>query len=122
MTTVGTYLSLRLKELGMGSYFAIPGDYNLALLDELLKQKDLQMINCGNEPNAGYDLDGYARIKGVSALVVTFGVCALSAALHDAAKLLNSSTKPVIVAGSKIRPWNANKMVEKLNLASKYAL
>ncbi len=35
MTTVGTYLAQRLEALGISSYFAIPGDYNLSLLDEL---------------------------------------------------------------------------------------
>ena len=69
MTTVGTYLAQRLQELGLTDYFAIPGDYNLGLLDELLKNTSLNMINCCNELNAGYAADGYARIKGVSALV-----------------------------------------------------
>ena len=32
MATVGTYLAQRLKELGLTSYFAIPGDFNLTLL------------------------------------------------------------------------------------------
>ncbi|PWY56700.1 pyruvate decarboxylase [Legionella qingyii] len=79
MATVGTYLAQRLQELGMNDYFAIPGDYNLGLLDELLKNKSLNMINCCNELNAGYAADGYARIKGVSALIVTFSVGGLSA-------------------------------------------
>lgn len=79
MTTVGTYLAQRLQQLGMTDYFAIPGDYNLGLLDELLKNSSLNMINCCNELNAGYAADGYARIKGVSALVLTFSVGGLSA-------------------------------------------
>ena len=79
MTTVGTYLAQRLQELGLTHYFAIPGDYNLELLDEMLKNKSLQMINCCNELNAGYAADGYARINGVSALAVTYSVGGLSA-------------------------------------------
>lgn len=79
MTTVGTYLAQRMQELGMDDYFAIPGDYNLTLLDELLKNNALQMINCCNELNAGYAADGYARVKGVAALVVTYSVGSLSA-------------------------------------------
>jgi pyruvate decarboxylase len=79
MTTVGTYLAQRMHELEMTDYFAIPGDYNLSLLDELLKNDSLQMINCCNELNAGYAADGYARIKGVSALVLTYSVGGLSA-------------------------------------------
>ena len=79
MNTVGTYLAERLHELGIEDYFAIPGDYNLSLLDELLKNTSLRMINCCNELNAGYAADGYARIKGVSALVLTYSVGGLSA-------------------------------------------
>ncbi|KTD61715.1 thiamine pyrophosphate-binding protein [Legionella spiritensis] len=79
MTTIGTYLAKRLQELGVDDYFAIPGDYNLGLLDEFLKNKNLKMINCCNELNAGYAADGYARVKGVAALVVTYSVGGLSA-------------------------------------------
>jgi indolepyruvate decarboxylase len=79
MTTVGTYLAQRMEELNMSDYFAIPGDYNLAILDELLKNKSLQMINCCNELNAGYAADGYARVKGIAALVLTYSVGGLSA-------------------------------------------
>lgn len=79
MTTVGTYIAQRLQDLGVEDYFAIPGDYNLGLLDELLKNETLNMINCCNELNAGYAADGYARIKGIAALVVTYSVGGLSA-------------------------------------------
>jgi len=77
--TVGNYLAQRLEEIGVRDYFAIPGDFNLSLLDEMLKNPRLQMINCCNELNAGYAADGYAREKGVAALVLTFGVGGLSA-------------------------------------------
>ena len=77
--TVGAYLAGRLQEVGIGHYFAVPGDYNLVLLDELLKNPDLEMISCCNELNAGYAADGYARATGgPSAAVVTFSVGGLS--------------------------------------------
>src|ERR1039457_481606 len=77
--SVGSYLAHRLEEVGVRDYFAIPGDFNLSLLDELLKNPRLKMINCCNELNAGYAADGYAREKGVAALMLTFGVGGLSA-------------------------------------------
>lgn len=95
MATVGTYLAQRLEELGISSYFAIPGDYNLSLLDEILKQPNLKMINCCNELNAGYAADGYARIHGISALFVTFSVGALSAV--NAVTGAYSENLPIIV-------------------------
>ncbi|WP_444902533.1 thiamine pyrophosphate-binding protein [Microbulbifer sp. SSSA007] len=77
--TVGTYLAQRLKDAGVRHYFALPGDYNLVLLDQLLMHRDLQMISCCNELNAGYAADGYARATGgPSAAVVTFSVGGLS--------------------------------------------
>ena len=77
--TVGGYLATRLAENGVGHYFTVPGDYNLALLDEFLKIEQLEMISCCNELNAGYAADGYSRATGgLSAAVVTFSVGGLS--------------------------------------------
>ncbi|MDF1743822.1 MAG: thiamine pyrophosphate-binding protein [Gimesia sp.] len=78
-TTVGSYLASRLEQVGLQHYFAVPGDYNLVLLDQILENKNLQMISCCNELNAGYAADGYARATGgASAVFVTFSVGGLS--------------------------------------------
>ena len=78
-TTVGSYLADRLEEIGLKHYFAVPGDYNLVLLDRILENKNLQMISCCNELNAGYAADGYARATGgASAVFVTYSVGGLS--------------------------------------------
>ena len=79
MVSVGGYLAERLHQLGVTDVFAVPGDYNLALLDELLKDERLAMIGCCNELNAGYAADGYARARGVGVVITTFSVGALSA-------------------------------------------
>jgi len=77
--TVGRYIAKRLEELNLKHYFALPGDYNLVLLDELLTNKNLSPIYCCNELNAGYAADGYARANGLAALFVTHTVGGLSA-------------------------------------------
>ncbi|MCH2179137.1 MAG: thiamine pyrophosphate-dependent enzyme [Mariniblastus sp.] len=77
--SVGGYIAQRLVDLDVSDYFAIPGDYNLVLLDEIIKEKQLNMICCCNELNASYAADGYARVNGIAALFVTFGVGGLSA-------------------------------------------
>lgn len=78
-TTVGGYLAARLEQIGLRQYFAVPGDYNLVLLDEFLTNRNLQMISCCNELNAGYAADGYARATGgPAAAIVTFSVGGLS--------------------------------------------
>jgi TPP-dependent 2-oxoacid decarboxylase len=77
--SVGEYLSRRLEQVGVRHYFTVPGDFNLVLLDQLLKNSSLRLIGCCNELNAGYAAEGYARSNGIGAFVVTYGVGGLSA-------------------------------------------
>ena len=48
------------------------GDFNLVLLDQLIKEPQLRMRCTANELNAGYAADGYARERGVACVVVTY--------------------------------------------------
>jgi branched-chain-2-oxoacid decarboxylase len=77
--TVGEYLLLRLRELGVKHLFGVPGDYNLGFLDQIEADAGITWVGTCNELNAAYAADGYARINGLSALVTTFGVGELSA-------------------------------------------
>ncbi|KAF3402063.1 Pyruvate decarboxylase [Penicillium rolfsii] len=75
---VAEYLFRRLREAGLNAVHGVPGDYNLRLLDYVIPS-GLEWIGNCNELNAGYATDGYARIKGIGAVVTTFGVGELSA-------------------------------------------
>lgn len=77
--TVGNYILDRLAELGVDKVFGVPGDFNLFFLDDVLAHERLDWVGNANELNAGYAADGYARIKGLGALVTTYGVGELSA-------------------------------------------
>ncbi len=77
--TVGDYLADRLVEAGVDHVFGVPGDYTLALLDHIVDHPELSWTGCTNELNAGYAADGYARLRGIGALITTFGVGELSA-------------------------------------------
>ncbi|MGA1837278.1 thiamine pyrophosphate-binding protein [Herbiconiux sp. 11R-BC] len=78
--TVGQYLASRLVQLGAGHVFGLPGDFNLALLDEMVTVDGFHWEGTTNELNAAYAADGYARLRrGIGALVTTFGVGELSA-------------------------------------------
>jgi indolepyruvate decarboxylase len=79
ITTVAGYLLTRLAEAGLASVFGVPGDYNLGILDAITDRPDLAWIGMATEPGAGYAADSYARIRGIGALVTTFGVGELSA-------------------------------------------
>ncbi|KAF6801231.1 pyruvate decarboxylase [Colletotrichum musicola] len=75
---VAEYLFRRLHEVGVRSVHGLPGDYNLVALD-YLPNCGLNWVGSVNELNAGYAADGYARVKGMSAIITTFGVGELSA-------------------------------------------
>lgn len=77
--TVGDYLLDRLAELGVTEVFGVPGDYNLEFLDHIVAHSQLRWVGNANELNAGYAADGYGRLRGMSAVVTTFGVGELSA-------------------------------------------
>jgi indolepyruvate decarboxylase len=76
---VGEFLLRRLREAGIRHAFGVPGDYNLELLQQLEDSGALEWVGTCNELNASYAADGYARLNGMAALVVTNAVGALSA-------------------------------------------
>jgi indolepyruvate decarboxylase len=67
---IGEFLLRRLREAGIRHLFGVPGDYNLELLQQL---QDTGTLTC-SELNASYAADGYARLNGLGALLVTNGV------------------------------------------------
>lgn len=77
--TISDYLLDRLVELGVDRVFGVPGDYTLSLLDHVESHRGLSWTGCTNELNAGYAADGYGRMRGIAALMTTFGVGELSA-------------------------------------------
>jgi hypothetical protein len=77
--TVGEFLLWRIREAGAGHAFGVPGDYNLELLQQFEDTGTLEWIGTCNEPNASYAADGYARLNGMAALIVTNPVGALRA-------------------------------------------
>jgi len=77
--TIGNYLLTRLREFGIAHLMGVPGDFNLAFLEQVMTCEGIEWIGCCNELNAAYAADGYARIHGVAALLLTYGVGDLSA-------------------------------------------
>lgn len=76
---IGDFLLRRLEEAGVRHLFGVPGDYNLPLLQQLYDADRLKWIGTTGELTASYAADGYARLNGLGALLVTNGVGALSA-------------------------------------------
>ncbi len=70
--TVSEYMLQRLKSLGVDHVFGIPGDFILPFFETMVNS-DIKQIAACNELNAGYAADGYARLKGLAAIAVTYG-------------------------------------------------
>ena len=96
---VGDFLLRRLEEAGVGHLFGVPGDYNLELLQQLQDAGTLKWIGTCSELNASYAADGYARLKGLGALLVTNGVGALSA-INGVGGSYSEHVPVICIAGS----------------------
>lgn len=77
--TVAQYLMLRLKEFGVDHFFGVPGDFILPFfMQHEIDRHGLTYVGTCNELDAGYAADGYARLKGLGAIVCTYGPGAFS--------------------------------------------
>ncbi|KOX34163.1 pyruvate decarboxylase [Saccharothrix sp. NRRL B-16348] len=77
--TVGHYLVDRLRQLGLEHLFSVAGDYSIDWLNDYVTPSGIEIVEEVNELNAGYAADGYARLKGIGALCVTYSAGALCA-------------------------------------------
>jgi indolepyruvate decarboxylase len=96
---VGEFLLRRIREAGVGHAFGVPGDYNLELLQQLEDTGTLEWIGACNELNASYAADGYARLNGLAALIVTNAVGALSA-INGVAGSYSEHVPVICICGS----------------------
>src|SRR5499433_3123632 len=97
--SIGNFLLRRLKEADVKHIFGVPGDYNLELMQQLEDWRDPAWIGNCNELNASYATDGYARINGLGALSVTYGVGALSA-INGIAGAYSEHVPVILISGS----------------------
>ncbi len=80
---VARYLIHRLGQLGIDALFGVPGNHLGPFLEVLAEERaagrtKLAWIGTPTEIGAGSAADGYARIRGVGAVAVTYGVGAFS--------------------------------------------
>ncbi|KAK7287434.1 hypothetical protein RIF29_00711 [Crotalaria pallida] len=109
--TLGRHLGRRLVQVGVTDVFSVPGDFNLTLLDHLIAEKELNVIGCCNELNAGYAADGYARCRGVGACVVTFTVGGLSVLNAIAGAYSENLPLICIVGGPNTNDYGSNRIL-----------
>ncbi|WP_233888557.1 alpha-keto acid decarboxylase family protein [Paraburkholderia flagellata] len=97
--TIGDFLLRRLEEAGIRHLFGVPGDYNLTLLQQLHDSGALEWVGTTGELTSSYAADGYARLNGLGALLVTNGVGALSA-LNGVAGAYAEHVPVICISGS----------------------
>ncbi|MEX2118989.1 MAG: thiamine pyrophosphate-binding protein [Pirellulales bacterium] len=92
--SIGDYLIRRLQDFGIHDVFGIPGDYVLGFYS-MLEHSPINLVGCCREDNAGFAADAYARVHGMGAVCVTYGVGGLSLANSIAGAYAEKS--PVVV-------------------------
>ena len=99
--TVSAYLVRYLLHLGITRIFSVPGDFTLPLMADIERHAGdrLPFILSLNELNCGYAADGYARVRGLSVLMVTYSVGSLSAINAIAGMYCENVPCLVIVGG-----------------------
>lgn len=96
--TVAEYLIDRLIAADVRHVFGIPGDYVLKLYDRL-SRSPLKVINTCDEQGAGFAADAYARIRGLGAVCVTYGVGALKL-VNTTAQAYAERSPVVVISGA----------------------
>ncbi|HEV7586612.1 MAG TPA: thiamine pyrophosphate-binding protein, partial [Longimicrobium sp.] len=76
--TVARYLAARLEQLGITHLFGVPGNHLGPFLSTMRASTKVQWVGTPTEMGAGYAADAFARVHGVGAVAVTYGVGAFS--------------------------------------------
>jgi indolepyruvate decarboxylase len=106
---VAGYLIERLRQAGLRHVFAVPGDYAGAFLEALDAADGIERIATVNELGAGYAADGYARVTGIGAACVQYGVGGFSILNATAGSFVERVPVAVISAS----PSAANQALER---------
>jgi indolepyruvate decarboxylase len=95
------YLFHRLRELGVGHTFGIPGDFVLPVY-AVQESVGMPTIVCAHEPGVGFAADAYARLKGLGVALVTYGPGALNTLNPVACAYAEQSPLLVVSGGPEV--------------------
>jgi indolepyruvate decarboxylase len=96
--SIGEYLIQVLLNRGVRHVFGVPGDYVLGFYD-LLSRSNLTIVNTCDEQGAGFAADAYARLHGLGAVCVTYGVGGLKVA-NTTAQAYAEKSPVVVISGA----------------------
>ncbi|HEV3342470.1 MAG TPA: thiamine pyrophosphate-binding protein [Pirellulales bacterium] len=108
--SIGEYLIRRLQDFGIRDVFGIPGDYILGFYS-MLERSPVNVVGCCREDNAGFAADAYARVNGIGAVCVTYGVGGLSLCNSIAGAYAEKSPVVVISGAPGIRERHKNPLL-----------
>jgi TPP-dependent 2-oxoacid decarboxylase len=97
-TTIGGYLIQRLQEHGIGHVFGVPGDFVLTFMHEI-EGSPVRLITTCDEQGAGFAADAYARLNGLGAVAVTYGVGGLKVA-NTTGQAYAEKSPVVVISGA----------------------
>ena len=97
-STISQVLCELLLERGVNHVFGIPGDYALSLFDTVT-QSEISMVNTCDEQGAGFAADAYARVNGLGAALVTYGVGGLKL-VNSTAQAFAERSPVVVISGA----------------------
>jgi indolepyruvate decarboxylase len=108
--TIGGYLIEQLHVHGVQHVFGIPGDYVLGFYDQLQHSR-LSVINTCDEQGAGFAADGYARVRGLGAVCITYCVGGLKVANAVAGAYAEKSPVVVISGAPGLKEREKNPLL-----------
>ncbi|MBW8881407.1 MAG: hypothetical protein JF615_08300, partial [Asticcacaulis sp.] len=95
---VAEYIAIRLRQLGCQTLFGVPGATCDSMFDAAAG-RGMKLVITASDLEAGYAADGYARMRGLSAVCVTYGVGTLSLINAIAGAYVERSAVVVINGG-----------------------
>jgi indolepyruvate decarboxylase len=112
--TIATYLNKRLKQIGVGHVFCIPGDYLAEwaeTLDDPAQNAGLVRVHPNNEMCAAYAADGYGRVANgpIGCVAFTYGAGGLNAAQAVAGAYVEHSPLVVINGSPSVAQFHSTR-------------
>src|SRR5580692_619739 len=108
--TVGSFLFDYLHSRGVTHVFGIPGDFALPTF-RWMQASPLKIITMTHEPSVGFAADGYARIHGLGAALVTYCVGGLNMLNSVACAYAEKSPLIVISGGPAINDRKSDPLL-----------
>ena len=108
-TNVADYIAIRLKEQNVDVIFGVPG-VTCAEVFEAASRQGISVVINSSDLEAGYAADGYAKVRGLGAVSVSYGTGTLSLVNAIAGAFVERSPIVVINGGpSTSNSWNQQR-------------